>query len=52
MMKIFGSMTNSLFLNDDKLESLTANEDLYTGGDAPRVIVRFIAEKAGLTAGP
>ena len=41
-----------LVLNDDKLESLTANEDLYSGGDAPRAIVRFIAEKAGLTAGP
>ena len=41
-----------LVLNVDKLETLTANEDLYTGGDAPRLIVRFIAEKAGLTAGP
>ncbi len=41
-----------LVLNDDKLETLTASEGLYIGGDAPRVIARFIAEKAGLTAGP
>ena len=41
-----------LVLNDGKLEDLTQNGDMYLGGDAPAEIVRFIADKAGLTAGP
>ena len=41
-----------LVLNDEKLGGLIQSEEMYIGGDAPAEIVRFIADKTGLIAGP